>query len=88
MSQAATRRPRGGPLAAFGALALLAMIAALGATVATAYNLGASTGLMAAGAVVLVYQVPAVVFDWPRITLEAVLGLFGFVWDLISSLWD
>ncbi|WP_375461663.1 hypothetical protein [uncultured Enterovirga sp.] len=75
----------------FGALAVLAVVAAVIGTatlVTTASHLGPTTGLAGAGTLVLVYQVPAVIFDWPRITLEAIMDVFGYIGDLISSLWN
>lgn len=71
------------------ALALLAapsLLVGAAAAVAAAFGVGLATGLMAVGTAVLVYQVPAVLFDWPRITFEHVLVPLGYLAGRAASL--
>lgn len=69
-------------------LATLAFIGLIAAAFVSTFNMGVTTGMMAAGAAVIVYQVPAVALDWPRLTFEHILEFFGWLWDMISSLWS
>lgn len=83
-----TPRPRGlvrigGVLLVFGTLCAVAM---------SAFNLGLAHGMATAGVALVIYSIPAAIFDWPRITLSdlfdvlsaAVSAIVGFV----SSLFD
>jgi hypothetical protein len=38
--------------------------------------------------VILAYSVPATLFDWPRLTLEAIGAFFEWLWDLLTSWWN
>lgn len=87
MTRTETRRRRN-PFAALAVLAFVSAVVGVATLVAGAYHLALTTSLAGAGTLVLVYQVPAVIFDWPRITLEHILDFFGDLGDLISSWWD
>jgi hypothetical protein len=56
----------------------------------TAFNVGFMQGAATAGVALVVYSVPATLFDWPRITLTDVLdllaGIVGAVADFFKSL--
>ena len=52
------------------------------------FNAGPQLGLMTSGAVILAYSVPATLFDWPRLTLEAIGAFFEWVWDVLTSWWN
>ena len=58
----------------------------VGWALVTAFNLGASSATAGAAGALLVYQVPAMAFDWPRLTLEDVGDFFAGVVEWIMSL--
>ena len=79
-------------------LAVLALALAIGAvgvvaaiTVA-AFNWGFTEGVTAGAVMLIVYTVPATVFDWPRLTftdvVEALIGLWSAIVSCIASLFD
>jgi uncharacterized membrane protein YccC len=68
------RRRRRGLVKSVVALMVLAGVAAL---VTAAFRVGMAQGLAAAGGVLVVYAVPATIFDWPRLTLEDVMSALG-----------
>lgn len=70
-------------LTAFGAICAVAM---------TAFNLGFIQGTAAATVALVIYSVPAALFDWPRITLSDVIELLsafvGAIVEFFKSLFD
>ncbi len=55
-----------------------------------AFNAGFMQGAATAGAVLVVYSVPATLFDWPRITLtdafDLLAGIVGGIAEFFRSL--
>lgn len=85
-----SQRPRRRPF-----LRLAVIVTAFGAICAiavAAFNLGAAHSAGTAVVALLIYAVPAAVFDWPRITLSDVFELLsaavGALVEFIKSLFD
>jgi hypothetical protein len=77
-------RPRRGRavLKVFVALAIVVGITAL---VTSAFQIGVMTGLGATGGALIVYAVPATIFDWPRLTWEDVVSTIGAILSAIGT---
>lgn len=69
-------------------LLVLALAALIVVGLISALNIGFAAGMASAGAGLVVYQVPAIVFDWPRLTLEDVLAFFSAVFDWFLDLFS
>lgn len=54
----------------------------------SAFKLGMATALAAAGGGLVLYQVPAAIFDWPRLVLEDIAAFFAALWDGIMGFFD
>jgi hypothetical protein len=76
---------RGRALVVFLVLAFVALIA-IG--LVSAFQVGVTTGMASAGAGLIVYQIPAIAFDWPRLTLDDMFAFFGAVFDWIVDLFS
>lgn len=82
MAAEAKRSRRRGALRTLLALALLCSFVLVATS---AFRLGMMAGLAAAGAGLIVYSVPATIFDWPRLTLEDVIDFFAAILSAIGS---
>jgi multisubunit Na+/H+ antiporter MnhB subunit len=69
---------------------ILVLLAFVWATAMAAFDLGFVQGAATVGSVLILYSVPATLFDWPRITLADALdllaGIVGAITDFIKSL--
>jgi hypothetical protein len=65
---------------------LLAALVVVG--LVSALKIGFAAGIASAGAGLVVYQVPAFVFDWPRLTLQNVLAFFSAAFDWFLDLFS
>ncbi len=59
----------------------------VGWALATAFNLGAASAAAGAAGLLLVYQLPAMACDWPRLTLEDIGDFFAGVWNWLTFDW-
>jgi hypothetical protein len=50
-----------------------------------AFNGGYAEGLGAGAVVLIIYTVPAMVFDWPRLTFEDIIHALGALVSAIGS---
>jgi hypothetical protein len=66
-------------------LVALAIVAGMTALVMSAFQVGMTTGLGATGGALIVYAVPATIFDWPRLTWEDVLSTIGTILSAIGN---
>jgi hypothetical protein len=66
-------------------LVVLVMIVGVAALAMSAFQLGIATGLGTAGGVLIVYAVPATIFDWPRLTWDDVLSGVGAILSAIGA---
>jgi len=71
---------------------VLAVFTAICAVAMTAFNLGFTHGTAAGALGVVIYSVPATLFDWPRITFSDVVELLSAavsaVVEFFKSLFD
>lgn len=77
------RRGRG-----YVVLLVLALAVLIVAGLASAFQVGVTTGMASAGAGIIAYQIPAMVFDWPRITASDILAFIEGVIDWIAGLFS
>jgi hypothetical protein len=73
---------------AFVVLLVLALAVLVVVGLVSAFQVGVSTGMASAGAGIVVYQIPAMVFDWPRLTLDEIFAFFGAVFEWILDLFS
>jgi hypothetical protein len=73
--------------AVFVLLALILVLLAAAGLV-SAFKLGVATGMAGAGAGLIAYHVPALIFDWPRLTFGDVLAFIEAVIDWIVGLFS
>ena len=73
----------GRALAAF-ALAISAIVA-IAVLAVQAFNWGLAEGLGAGAVTLVIYTVPATVFDWPRLTFEDIINALGALVSAIGS---
>lgn len=70
----------------------MVFLGAVWATAMAALDFGFMQGAATAGVVLVIYSVPATLFDWPRITLTDALdllaGIAGAIIEGIKSLFD
>jgi len=70
----------------------LALFSAICAVAMTSFNLGFTHGTAAGAVGVVIYSVPATLFDWPRITFSDVIDLLSAavsaVVEFFESLFD
>ena len=66
-------------------LVALAIVVGITALVTSAFQVGVLTGLGATGGALIVYTVPATIFDWPRLTWEDVVSTIGAVLSAIGA---
>jgi uncharacterized membrane protein len=76
------RRPLLAPLILIVAIILFA------ALLVGVFKLGMMIALAGADGAIIAYQVPAVVYDWPRFTLDDVWAIFEAIWDWLLGLFD
>jgi hypothetical protein len=73
---------------AFVVLLILALAVLLVVGLVSAFQVGVSIGMASAGIGFIAYQVPALAFDWPRLTLDDIFAFFdaafGWICDLFS----
>lgn len=69
-------------------LILIAVLIAFVALLIGVFKLGMMIALASAGSAIVVYQVPAIIYDWPRFTLEDVFAIFAAIWDWFLNLFD
>lgn len=69
-------------------LLVLALAVLVVAGLVSAFHVGVSTGMASAGAGLVVYQIPAMIFDWPRLTLDDIFAFVGAVFDWIVDLFS
>jgi hypothetical protein len=67
-------------------LAALAIVVGMTALVMSAFHVGMITGLGATGGALVVYAVPATIFDWPRLTWDDVLSGLGAIISAIGAI--
>ena len=71
---------------------ILAAFSGICAVAMTAFNLGFTHGTTAGALAVVIYSVPATLFDWPRITFSDVIELLSAavsaVVEFLKSLFD
>ena len=71
---------------------VLGVFAGFAGLAISAFQLGVTTGLGAAGGVLIVYAIPATIFDWPRLTFDdliaAISAVFSAIGSFFSSLLD
>ncbi|HYF56669.1 MAG TPA: hypothetical protein VEA41_20620 [Salinarimonas sp.] len=60
-----------------GALYAIAWIAM------AAFGLGVSHGLLTGGGALVVYTVPATIFDWPRLTFSDIVDVVTGIWEAV-----
>jgi len=69
---------------------ILVLLGAVWAITMMAFNFGFTQGAATAGVVLVIYSVPATLFDWPRITLADALdllaGIAGAIVNFVKSL--
>jgi hypothetical protein len=69
---------------------ILVLLTFVWVTAIAAFDFGFVQGAATAGSVLILYSVPATLFDWPRITLADALdllaGIVGGIADFIKSL--
>lgn len=70
------------------ALLVLAFFVLIAVGLVSAFKIGVSAGMASAGAAIVVYQIPAMVYDWPRLTLDDIFAFFGAVFDWICDLFS
>lgn len=70
------------------ALLVLAFFVLIVIGLVSAFNVGVSAGMASAGTALIVYQIPAMVYDWPRLTLDDVFAFFGAVFEWIMDLFS
>ena len=92
MSSSNTESPRP-PTALFLRIgAILIIFGVICAIAMAAFNLGAVHGAASAAAALVIYSVPAALFDWPRISLtefvELLSALAAAVVRFVASLFD
>lgn len=83
MEKVSRRRGR-----AFVVLLVLAFIVLIAVGLVSAFKIGLSVGMASAGTGLIAYHVPALVFDWPRLTLDDIFAFFGAVFDWICDLFS
>ena len=66
-------------------LVVFSIVVGMAALVISAFQVGMVTGLGATGGALIVYAVPATIFDWPRLTWEDVLSTIGAIVSAIGS---
>lgn len=70
------------------ALLVLAFFVLIVIGLVSAFNVGVSIGMASAGAGLIAYQIPAMVYDWPRLTLDDIFAFFGAVFEWIMDLFS
>ncbi|BCJ90600.1 hypothetical protein IZ6_13350 [Terrihabitans soli] len=70
------------------ALLVLAFFVLIVIGLVSAFKLGVSAGMASAGTAIALYQIPAMVFDWPRLTLDDVFAFFGAVFEWFLDLFS
>jgi hypothetical protein len=69
-------------------LILIVAIILFAALLVSVFKLGMMIALASAGGAIIAYQVPAVIYDWPRFTLDDVWAIFEAVWEWFLGLFD
>jgi hypothetical protein len=92
MSMTSTQPPRRRAARLIRLAVVLVVFGAICATVMTAFNIGVMYGAGTSVVAVVIYSVPATLFDWPRFTLADFVELVCDVWSAIvgffASLFD
>ncbi len=64
---------------------ILVLLAFVWATAIAAFDFGFVQGAATAGSVLVLYSLPATLFDWPRITLADALDLLAGIVEVIAD---
>ena len=74
------RRRRGGVV-----LIVLLALGGFAAFAISAFQVGVLSGLGLGGGALVIYMVPATIFDWPRITWDDITGIVGAVLAAVAG---
>jgi len=64
---------------------VMGVIVAIAVLAVQAFNWGLAEGLGAGAVTLVIYTVPATVFDWPRLTFEDIINALGALVSAIGS---